>query len=130
MWNYIVSKITSQSQVVEPVTDGISTVRIVSISGSIALVLFGLGYAFYGMGQVVQPISEIIDELYDSNDSDSTEETEETEGQTFRDIKVENLDELDEILTDEILTDEILTDENSDEQFAISDSDSSDSIKA
>ena len=41
----------------------------VLITGSIALVLFGLGYALRGLGSAIEPISKIIDT--DSENSNS-----------------------------------------------------------
>ena len=50
-----------------------STVKFVAITGSISLVLFGIGYMFYGLGTTLAPVSVIIDELHDSDTENDTE---------------------------------------------------------
>jgi len=113
LWNYLVGKVIARPEVVEPAVNGFNTLKIVSVSGSVALVLFGLGYAFYGMGQVMKPVSEIIDELHDS-DSDSDTDTSSKRSASLQDIKIENEQELDEILSDENLSG---ADDNSDDEL-------------
>ena len=51
--------------------EGFSTTKFVFVSLGISLVLFGVGYA-------LRPISDIVDELYDS-DSDSTSDSSESD---------------------------------------------------
>ena len=45
-----------------------SLLRFAVITGGVSLVLFGIGYAMVGVGSVIGPIGDIID---DSDDSDS-----------------------------------------------------------
>ena len=60
-------------------TNGFSTFKFVAIAGSISLLLFGTGYALYGLGSALRPISDIVDEFHDSNSTDSSDETSSTE---------------------------------------------------
>ncbi len=54
-------------------TSGFTTFKFVAIAGSISLILFGLGYLFRGLGSSLKPISDIVDELHDSDKSDRSE---------------------------------------------------------
>jgi hypothetical protein len=50
-------------------TSGFSTTKFILIAGGISLIMFGAGYMFTGLGSAITPISNIIDELHDSEDS-------------------------------------------------------------
>jgi len=71
--SYVLDKFVSQSDVLDKSVNsgsGITVTKFVFVTGSIALVLFGMGYALYGLGSVVKPVSDIVEEICDS-DSDS-----------------------------------------------------------
>ena len=109
--SYLLGKIMTRPEVVEPVSNGLSLISVISVSGSVALVLFGLGYAFYGMGSVVKPVIDIVDDFHDSDKEDSDNQNpREIENQNPT-IQIQNLDELDEILSGESQEDEEIQDE-------------------
>ena len=49
-----------------------STFKFVAIAGSVSLILFGTGYALYGLGSALRPISDIVEELHDSDSSSAS----------------------------------------------------------
>ena len=70
IYNLLLSKTPESGRI----SNGFNTTKFVCITGGISLVLFSLGYVIYGLGSVMEPISDIIDELHDSesnSDSDS-----------------------------------------------------------
>ena len=75
--SYVLDKLVSHSEVVNTPSSGITTTKFVFIAGSVALVLFGMGYALYGLGSVAKPLSKIVEELNDSDSSDSSDSSEE-----------------------------------------------------
>ncbi len=51
----------------EDVVESFNTFKFVAIAGSISLVLFGVGYMFYGLGSTLVPVSIILDELHEES---------------------------------------------------------------
>ena len=72
MLSYVLDKFISQPELDTP-SSGFTVTKFVVVSGSIALVLFGMGYTLYGLGSVIKPAGEIIDEFHDSDSSDSSD---------------------------------------------------------
>ncbi len=69
IWSYLIH--TNEVAEVSHENEGFSTTKFVMVVGSISLLLFGIGYA-------LRPVSEIVDELHDSDsDSDNEKEPEE-----------------------------------------------------
>ena len=65
---------------IEPDTSsGFTTLKFVAIAGSISLILFGLGYMFHGLGSSLKPISDIVEELHDSDKSEISADQKEIE---------------------------------------------------
>ena len=62
----------------EPTDNGFTVTKFILVAGSIALMLFGSGYALRGLGSVMEPFSDIVDELHDSSDTDSSDNTNST----------------------------------------------------
>ena len=48
-----------------------NALNFIAITGGVAVILFGLGYALHGLGQSLVPTAQIIDELHDSDSSDT-----------------------------------------------------------
>lgn len=68
---------------------GFSTFKFVAVAGSVSLVLFGLGYTFYGLGSALRPVSDMID--YSDSNSDSSsdssdENSESSDTETISDV--------------------------------------------
>lgn len=84
LWSYLASKIISEPKVTETMVSGFSTAKFAVVSGSLAVVLFGVGYAFYGMGSVVKPVTDIVDDFHDSKGSQKSK--------GLNDIELEELD--------------------------------------
>ena len=62
IWSYLIH--TNEVAEVSHENEGFSTTKFVMVVGIISLLLFGIGY-------VLRPVSEIVDELHDSDGSDS-----------------------------------------------------------
>ena len=76
IWSYVLDTLISHRDSINAsVLSEITTAKIVFIAGSVSLLFFGIGYMLYGLGSVAKPISDIIDELHDSNDSSSGSST-------------------------------------------------------
>ena len=106
LWSYLFNKIIPESKVSDSVTTDLSYFKYVVISGSLALVLFGVGYVFHGIGSVAKPISEIIDELNDSSDNTDIRKTR----KGLHDIELEEL-----VLTQEELEKSLNSSDDSDD---------------
>jgi len=48
---------------------GLTVFKFVAITGSIAFLMFGVGYMLNGLGHTLKPVSDIIDELHDSTEN-------------------------------------------------------------
>lgn len=66
LMDYIFPKVSEEVMVAD---NGFTTTKFAIVAGSIAVVLFGTGYALYGLGSVAKPISDIIEELNDSHEN-------------------------------------------------------------
>ena len=62
-------------------SDGFTVTKFAIVAGSIALVLFGLGYTLRGFGEAVKPVGKIINTFHDSDSSDSSDSSD-----TFHDL--------------------------------------------
>ena len=69
--SFVVDKLVSNSPTSEIPTGRFTVTKFVFITGSVALILFGLEYTLHGLGSVMDPISDIIDELHDSDETES-----------------------------------------------------------
>ena len=77
--SYVLDILVSQSDVLDTSVNsgsGITVTKFVFVTGSVALALFGMGYALYGLGSVVKPVSVIVDQLCDSDSEGDSENIE------------------------------------------------------
>ena len=82
-------------------TSGFTTFKFVAIAGSISLILFGLGYLFRGLGSSLKPISDIVDELHDSDKSDNSDKSKRSDQKEIKNMNEVNSDDAEESESDE-----------------------------
>ena len=69
--NYVVGKLISSNKVINTPYLGFTTNKFILVAGSVSLILFGIGYSLYGLGSVIKPVCDIIDDFHDSDNKSS-----------------------------------------------------------